>query len=214
MKGKQPGEGPDLPTDAENRTQSAVDGADAASETSGQTAGVDEAQKPRGSSRRTDKRRLQKEREALEDRLVRLQADFENFRRRTVREKNEVYRMANEDVMLDMLPVLDHLELAMKASEAHEAHDATVEGFRLVGEQLLSVLRKFGLVPVDARGQVFDPVEQEAISHLPFPDVPANHVAEQVRRGYRLGEKLLRPCQVVVSSGPPAADADGQDNAT
>jgi len=138
------------------------------------------------------------------ERLLRLQADFENFRKRTLREKGEIYRRSNEQVLEELLPVLDHLDIALAAAQEHGADKAFVEGFRLVSEQMLSVLKKFGLIPTDAQGDEFDPNRHEAISHLTSDDVPQNVVMTQVRRGYLLGDKLLRAAQVVVSSGSAA----------
>jgi molecular chaperone GrpE len=145
--------------------------------------------------------------EADRDRLLRLQADFENFRKRTIRERNETYRRANEDLMEEVLPVLDHMELALDAAQKHAADEAIVEGFRLVSEQLRAALGKFGLTPIDATEAEFDHNIHEAISHLPSPDVPENHVIAMTRRGYKLGDALLRAAQVVVSSGDPSAPA-------
>ena len=145
--------------------------------------------------------------EALNDRHLRLQADFDNFRKRTLREKSEIYKRANEELMEELLPVLDHLELALSHVNTDGKSDAFIEGVRLVGEQLLVALAKFGLAAVDASGNEFDPNLHEAVSHLPSDAVAENHVMEQTRRGYLLGGKLLRPAQVVVSSGelsPPA----------
>jgi molecular chaperone GrpE len=139
-------------------------------------------------------------------RLLRLQADFDNFKKRTIRERNETYRRANEDLMEELLPVMDHMELALDAAAQHDADEAMVEGFRMVSEQLRGALAKFGLTPIDAAAAEFDPNVHEAISHLPSTDVDENHVMIMTRRGYKLGDMLLRAAQVVVSSGDPAAD--------
>jgi molecular chaperone GrpE len=146
--------------------------------------------------------------EADRERLIRLQADFENFKKRTIRERNETYRRANEDIMEELLPVLDHMELAMDAAAQHKADEGIVEGFRLVSEQLRAALGKFGLTPIDATDAEFDHNLHEAISHLPSPDVAENHVIAMTRRGYKLGDYLLRAAQVVVSSGDPNAPAE------
>ena len=138
-------------------------------------------------------------------RLLRLQADFDNFKKRTLRERNETYRRANEDLMEELLPVMDHMELALEAAAQHDADEAMVEGFRLVSEQLRAALAKFGLTPIDASAAEFDPNVHEAISHLPSADVAENYVIAMTRRGYKLGDMLLRAAQVVVSSGDPAA---------
>jgi molecular chaperone GrpE len=139
------------------------------------------------------------------EQLIRLQADFENFKKRTIRERNETYRRANEDIMEELLPVMDHMELALDAASQHDADEAIVEGFRLVSGQLRAALAKFGLTPIDATDAEFDPNLHEAISHLPSPDVAENQVIAMTRCGYKLGDRLLRAAQVVVSSGDPSA---------
>lgn len=145
--------------------------------------------------------------EALKDRLLRLQADFDNFRKRTARDRAEMCARATEDLVRELLPVLDHFEIGLQSAADHGADEAVQKGFRLVYDQLQAALAKFGVAPVDAVGRPFDAHEQEALAHTPSPDVPAGHVARQVRRGYRLGALLLRPAQVLISSGPPAAPA-------
>ena len=150
---------------------------------------------------------------AIDDRLLRLQADFDNYRKRTLRERSETAVRANEDLMRELLPVLDHLDLALDAAVQHHASGPVIEGVKLVCEQLLGVLGRFGLRAEDAGGQGFDPSRHEAISHLASDDVPANRVMTQVRRGYWLGERLLRPAQVVVSSGPAGGGPAGDGRA-
>lgn len=149
--------------------------------------------------------------EDLEGQLLRLRADFDNFRKRTARERDGLFRRANEDLMQELLPVLDHLDLALSNLLEQNVNGGVADGVRLISEQMLSVLGKFGLGTVEADGMLFDPDGHEAISHLPSPDVAENAVLEQVRRGYKLGDKLLRAAQVVVSSGP-AKEQPGNDN--
>ena len=136
----------------------------------------------------------------LQDRLLRLQADFDNFRKRTAREKNEWALQANESFIRELLPVLDHFELGFKNADPAK-DDVLIKGFRLVYDQLQAVLKKFGVTTINAVGQPFDPNFHEAIIHLPSPTVPADFVSEQTRVGYSLGNKLIRPAQVVVSQG-------------
>jgi len=147
-----------------------------------------------------------REERAADEQLLRLRADFENYKRRVLREKDELYRRANEDLVSELLPVLDHFEMAMQAA-GDRADDPFVQGVRLVGDQLMTALGKHGLAPIDAEGEPFDPNLHEAVSHLPSPDTAENHVMVQTRRGYRLGDRLLRAAQVVVSSGAPAEAA-------
>jgi molecular chaperone GrpE len=142
---------------------------------------------------------------AATDRLLRLQADFDNFRKRTLRERHETLRRATDDVLLEMLPVLDHFELALQSAVDHDADTQIVQGFQLVGDQIAASLEKFGLTPIEADGQDFDHNVHEAISRIASDDHSDGKVVNQVRRGYKSGDQLLRPAQVVVSSGPPKA---------
>lgn len=147
--------------------------------------------------------------EALQDRLLRLMADFENFRKRTLKERGEWSLRANQDLLTELLPVLDHFDLGLQTAGRHQTDPAVLDGFRLVYEQLLAALAKFGLSPVDAEGTAFDPHLHEAVSHMPSDEHPADSIIAQTRRGYRLGDQLLRPAQVVVSSGPAGPAAPG-----
>ncbi|MDD4870723.1 MAG: nucleotide exchange factor GrpE [Kiritimatiellae bacterium] len=139
-----------------------------------------------------------------DEKYLRLFADFDNFRKRTIRERTELYQRANEEIIEEILPVLDHLELALKSATEHKIDAGVLDGFRLVAEQLLTALKKSGLSPVDAgEGVQFDPLQHEAISHMSSDAIPENAVITQVRRGYVLGGKMLRAVRVVVSSGKP-----------
>lgn len=142
--------------------------------------------------------------EVLQDRLLRLQADFENYRKRMDREKKDWIAFASEKLVVDLLPVLDHFELGLADSVKNGAPAALTEGFQLILNQLRAALEKAGVQAVDAEGQVFDPNQHEAITHMPSDQVPEGRVLAQTRRGYKLGDKLLRAAQVVVSSGPAA----------
>jgi len=142
----------------------------------------------------------------LQDRLLRLQADFDNFRKRTLREKNELFDSANQALMLELLPVLDHLQLGIQAASVHQADPAFREGLTLIFDQLMGALSKFGLSPTEAEKQVFDPNRFEAVNTLPSATEPEGTVLALVRRGYMLRNKMLRPAQVIVSSGPAQAE--------
>ncbi len=148
------------------------------------------------------------EAEVLKDRLLRLQADFDNYRRRTLREKAEWSVTATEGLVRDLLPVLDHFELGLKTSAERPTDAAVRDGFRMVHDQLMAVLRKAGLSPVDAHESSFDPHLHEAVSHVASDEHPADAIVAQTRRGWKLGDRLLRPVQVVVSSGPGAPRDD------
>ncbi len=141
---------------------------------------------------------------AVREQLLRLRADFDNFRKRTLRDRQEICETAAADLMLEILPVLDHFQLGLQAAAGHEA---VQEGFRLVFEQLMAGLAKFGLEPFDAENQPFDPARCEAVSCLPSDQAPEGRVLAQTRRGYFLRGRLLRPAQVVVSAGKARAQA-------
>ena len=145
---------------------------------------------------------VRQEEESLRDQFIRLQADFANFRNRTQRERLELYQRANEDLFLELLPVLDHYEMGLQTAEQHQADKAVVDGFRMVYDQFQNILNKFNLKPIDAVGEVFDPHKHEALTHMPSDEFPSETCSNQVRRGYMFGDKLLRAAQVVVSSGP------------
>ena len=145
--------------------------------------------------------------ESLKNQLLRLQADFDNFRKRTQRERNELFLFANESLFLEMLPIIDHFEMGFKSAEAHHTDCSVTEGFRMVYNQLLDVLKKFNVTAIDTVGEPFDPHRHEAILHMPS-DKPAETVLEQVRRGYMLGDKLLRAAQVIISSGPKEEESE------
>jgi len=148
------------------------------------------------------------EEEELRDRLLRLQADFDNFRKRTQRERAELFSRATEELVEELLPVMDHFEMGLETAEKHQTDPAVTDGFKMVYDQMRKALEKFNLTAVEALGLTFDPHTQEAVSHLPSAEHPENTVMAQVRRGWLLGGKLLRPAQVVVSSGQPGTEQE------
>ncbi len=162
---------------------------------------ADKAEEPKNADLAPEETEADKPKEDLENRLLRLQADFDNFRKRVARERGETYARANEDLMTEIIPVIDHLDMAVQAARDHDCPPGLVDGVSLVGDQFKGVLAKFGLEPIDAKGKEFDPNEHEAILHLPSEDVAENMVVEQTRLGYKLKGRILRAAQVVVSSG-------------
>jgi molecular chaperone GrpE len=144
------------------------------------------------------------------DRYLRAMADLENFRRRTVREKDELRLFASSKLLEDLLPALDNLALGLASATQPKADlKSLVGGVELMQQQLKSALAAHGLKEINPVGQPFDPHQHEAISHEPSPDVPAEHVLRVVRTGYVLNGRLLRPASVVVSSGKPVGGAAG-----
>lgn len=151
-----------------------------------------------------DLRRRADQAEEFRDRLLRTAADFDNYRKRTAREKQEVLDHAHQALLTKLIPVLDSFEAALAALGSPEkpAQDKLEEGVRLVWQQLRSVLQEAGLTEVDATGQPFDPSLHEAVAVEERTDVPDHHVVRQIRKGYKLRNRLLRPASVVVAQAP------------
>ncbi len=145
--------------------------------------------------------------EALEMRLLRLQADFDNYRKRMQRERGEWQRQAKEALLKDILPVLDHYELGLNTAVSQHVEQSVIDGFRMVYNQFDEALRKNQVTPIEAEGETFDHNLHEAITFVPSDEHPAQTVIAQTRRGYLYGDTLLRPAQVVVSSGPAESEA-------
>ena len=142
------------------------------------------------------------------DRYVRSVADMDNFRRRTVREKEELRQFAASKVLEDLLPVLDNLSLGLAAAKAPNADLKTlVGGIGMVAEQLKASLSGHGLKEINPLGQPFDPNLHEAISQQPSAEIAEGSVVTVVRTGYSLNGRLLRPASVIVSTGAAATEA-------
>jgi molecular chaperone GrpE len=146
---------------------------------------------------KAERDQLKAERDQLQDRLARLQAEFENARKRSEREKIEFRDYATGSVVEQFLPVLDNFELALKSDSSAEQLRAGVE---LIVKQMHEILRQMHVVAIPTQGEAFDPRLHEALGSVERDDLPDQHVAEEIRRGYRLRERLLRPALVRVVS--------------
>jgi molecular chaperone GrpE len=144
---------------------------------------------------RTELEQLKGERDQLVDRLARLQAEFENARKRAERERQEYRDYATGAVVEQFLPVVDNFELALKATGTAEQMRHGVE---LIVKQMEEVLRQLQVNPIPTVGEAFDPRLHEALGSVERDDLPDQHVAEEIRRGYKLRERLLRPAMVRV----------------
>ncbi|HEY3703990.1 MAG TPA: nucleotide exchange factor GrpE [Terracidiphilus sp.] len=160
---------------------------------------VEEAPAAEETVARAQYEQLKAERDQLVDRLARMQAEFENARKRTEREKAEYRDYAAANVVEQFLPVLDNFELALRAKGSAEQLRSGVE---LIVKQMEEVLRQMNVTPVPAVGEEFNPHHHEALGSVERDDLPDQHVAEEIRRGYKMREKLLRPAMVRVVSNP------------
>ena len=133
------------------------------------------------------------------DQYARLLADFDNFKKRTARDREDTYRYAEAEILRDILPAVDNLALAL--GNAKDRDSDFVKGVQLVYDTFLKALKEHGAEPFDSVGEALDPEKMEAIATLPSEDVEEGKVSNEVKRGWMLKEKLLRAAQVVVSSG-------------
>jgi molecular chaperone GrpE len=140
---------------------------------------------------------LRRERDEIYDRLLRTTAEYDNYRKRTDRERRELSEAAGADLIRDILPVVDDLERALAAP----ATDASKyrSGVELIRRQLLEVLRRRGVEPLDVLGQDFDPSWHEAVADEPAEGRREGEITGEIRRGYRIGPRLLRPAMVKVA---------------
>ena len=142
---------------------------------------------------------LQAERDALQERLLRLAAEFDNYRKRIDRERREQADAAAEALLLDLLPIVDDLERALQAPAAGDAQ-AYRAGVELIHRQMLDVLRRRGVTPIDTGGADFDPRVHQAVSQEQSESHREGQVLQELRRGYMLGDRLLRAAMVKVAA--------------
>lgn len=148
--------------------------------------------------------RLRAERDGLIDRLARLQAEFDNARKREQRERADYRSFAVADAVEQFLPVLDNFKLALNANGTAEQVRTGVE---LIAKQMEEVLRSLNVTPVETVGQPFDPRVHEALESVERTDLPDHQVIEEIRRGYRIRDRLLRPALVKISVNPNVSEA-------
>ncbi|HEX5110072.1 MAG TPA: nucleotide exchange factor GrpE [Vicinamibacterales bacterium] len=144
---------------------------------------------------------LRRERDALQDRLLRTAAEFDNYRKRVERDRRELSEFAAADALMDMLPIIDNLERALQAPSGSDA-EGLRKGVELIHRQMLELLRKRGAKPIEALGADFDPNIHQAVVHEPSDRHREGEIMEELQRGYRLGERLLRPSMVKVAKTP------------
>lgn len=145
---------------------------------------------------------LQAEIDRYRDLALRNQADFENYKKRATREKEEAMKYANSSLLERLIAIVDNFELGLSAARSEGENSPVFSGMNMVLKQLTDFLAENGLQTIDATGQPFDPNLHEAIAHEPSAEAEAEGtVIRQTRRGYRLKDRLLRPSAVVVSSG-------------
>jgi molecular chaperone GrpE len=159
---------------------------------------IETAEQPEPS---VDPAELQKQRDDYYDRLLRKTAEFDNYRKRTDRERIQLSEAAAADLIEELLPIVDDMERALKADAGSEATGAIRRGVELIHKQLLETLRKRGVRPIESLGVDFDPHFHQAVAHEPADGRREGEVVEEFSRGYMLGDRLLRPAMVKVAKG-------------
>jgi molecular chaperone GrpE len=155
-----------------------------------------------------------KEKEAEEnyDRLLRLSAEFENYKKRSSREIEEFRKFANQSLIKEMLSVVDNLELAMNSTDGHKAIDKDLlQGLEMTHREILKVFEKFKVKPIDAKGQPFDPTFHEAVMQEETDDYAKNTIINEMQRGYMIHDRLLRPSMVVVAKPRENKDSENSE---
>lgn len=144
----------------------------------------------------------------LEDRMLRLAAEFDNFKKRMQRERETALKYAEENLLRELLPSLDNLERAVEEGRRTNDAAALLAGVEMTRKGLFAVLEKFGLAPLAGQDQPFDPNFHEALAMEHSAEVPANVILQEYQKGYQYKDRLLRAAKVVVSQGPCEADKE------
>ena len=147
-----------------------------------------------------------------EDRYLRSVADLDNFRKRAIREKEDIRRLANATLIEDLLPIMDNFALGLAAAQDQPEAKSITEGFALVSNQLTEVLKQNGVEELDPLGEPFDPNSHECVAQQASETVPEDHIIAVNRKGYLLNKRLLRPAHVLVSSGTASKNTKPEDN--
>ena len=147
----------------------------------------------------------------LNDKYLRRAAEFDNYKRLIQRDQRDQIRFGNEQLLKELLPVVDNLERAIKASQEGGSSDILIQGVNLTLKQLTGALTRFHVIPVETVGQVFDPATHQAVTSVASEKVPKRHVVDEFQRGYLLHDRILRAAMVSVSTGR-ADDAPGTDD--
>jgi molecular chaperone GrpE len=179
-----------------DKNMSSIENFEAAPAETGEESSTDNGELRQALSAKTE------ECKGLNDRYLRLAAEFDNYKRLAQRDQREQIKFGNEQLLKELLPVVDNLERAIKSSQGGASFDALTQGVELTLKQLLGVLAKFGVQPVESVGAAFDPAAHQAVAQVPSDTVPAHHIVEEYQRGYLLHDRILRAAMVSVSTGP------------
>ena len=142
---------------------------------------------------------VENEKNELSDRLLRTMAEFDNYKKRVVREKENLIKYGNEKFAFDLLSVMDNFERSLEQARSSQELESVIEGIEMIQKQLVSAMEKFHVKPFESIGEPFDPERHEAMAQQEHEEYEENTVIEEYQKGYCLKEKLLRPARVIVS---------------
>ena len=141
------------------------------------------------------------------DLYVRSQAELENYRKRAQRDRQDLLKFGNENILRELLPVIDNLDRAVQhARETEGDNQGLIQGVEMTLGQFSRVLEKFQVIPFDSLGEMFDPARHEAMGQYETSDYPPNAIAQELQKGYLLHDRLLRPAMVMIAKAPAAAE--------
>lgn len=176
------------------------------------TAEVGEAVEASETGEHDPVKKLEAEKAALVDSLLRAKADYQNLQRRSAADRLDAVRFANAELMRALLVVADDFERALQAGQAHQGVDAVTDGVRIIYDHFVKALKDQGLEPIESLHQPFDPTIHEALMQRPTAAHAPGTVVEEVAKGYRLNERVIRPAKVVVATEPQGR-AGGEEGA-
>ena len=148
----------------------------------------------------------QKKIKELDGKYLRLAADFDNYKKRSIREFGELIKSANRELILQLLPIIDHFGLALESENNGTDLEPLRKGLELIDKDIKEFLSKLGVTEIDSTGKEFDPNIHEAVVQMPSDKYNEGIIMGQTQKGYILGDKVLRPVKVIISSGPPSVE--------
>jgi len=151
--------------------------------------------------------------QGLQDKYLRLLAEFENYKKLAQRDRSEASKFANENLLRDLLPIIDNLERAVKAATGAPSGEGLIRGVELTLKQFTEMLAKYGVQAVPSVGGPFDPARHQAVARVETGDVPDNHVNDEFQKGYLLHDRILRPAMVSVATAPKDSTKSATANA-
>jgi molecular chaperone GrpE len=155
--------------------------------------------------------KAQKEAAENYDRLLRVSADFENYKKRVSKEKSDLIRYGNDELIRELLPVIDNLERALEHASSEGAQEGIQGGVEMTLQQFLGILQRFGVTPIAAEGEPFDPTKHEAVMEQATGDYDPGHVVAELQKGYLLNDRLVRPAKVVVAKAHGSAESEEEE---